>query len=49
MASVSAAQLVSRLRCEIRNQTLGKDGKIIENDRSGSSRLSVPPLAQIWL
>ena len=48
-ANVSAAQIVSRLRPEIRNQTLTKDGKIIENDGSGSYRLSVPPLAQIWL
>ena len=36
-------QLISRLRSEIRNHTLGNDGQIIENDGSGSYRLSLPP------
>ena len=47
--NLSASQLISRLRSEIRNHTLANDGKIIENDGSGSYRLSVPPLAQTWL
>ena len=37
------SQNVSRLRGELRNHTLKRDGSIIENDRSGSYRLSIPP------
>ncbi|RLG23795.1 hypothetical protein DRN85_08695 [Methanosarcinales archaeon] len=39
----SPSQNVSRLRGELRNHTLKRDGSIIENDRSGSYRLSIPP------
>ncbi|MBW1675430.1 MAG: hypothetical protein JRF30_01045 [Deltaproteobacteria bacterium] len=46
---LEAPQLISRLRSEIRNHTPTNDGRIIENDGSGSYRLSVPPLAQIWV
>ena len=46
---LGAPQLISRLRSEIRNHTLANDERIIENDGSGSYRLSVPPLAQTWL
>ncbi len=38
-----ATQLISRLRNELRSLTLAKDGKIIENDKSGNYRLSIPP------
>ena len=39
----SPSQNVSRPRGELRNHTLKRDGSIIENDRSGSYRLSIPP------
>ncbi|MBW1928581.1 MAG: DEAD/DEAH box helicase [Deltaproteobacteria bacterium] len=42
-SNLGAPQLVSRLRNEIRNHTLNKDGKIIESNGSGSYRLSIPP------
>jgi helicase len=42
-SDTGATQLISRLRNELRNLTLTKDGKIIENDGSGSYRLSIPP------
>lgn len=42
-SNVGATQLVSRLRSELRDHTISRDGKIIENDGSGSYRLSVPP------
>ena len=41
-SNLGAPQLVSRLRSEIRNHTLNKDGKIIESDGSGRYRLSIP-------
>ncbi len=40
---IEAAQLISRLRTELRSFTLGKNSKIIENDGSGCYRLSIPP------
>ena len=42
-SNMAVAQLVFRLRSEIRGHTVSKDVKIIENDGSGSYRLSVPP------
>lgn len=42
-SGVEATQFISRLRNEIRSLTLKKDGNIIENDGSGSYRLSIPP------
>jgi replicative superfamily II helicase len=40
---IEAAQLISRLRTELRSFTLAKNSKIIENDGSGCYRLSIPP------
>lgn len=42
-SGTGATQLISRLRNELRSLTLAKDGKIIENDKSGNYRLSIPP------
>jgi helicase len=42
-SGVETTQFISRLRNEIRSLTLAKDGTIIENDGSGSYRLSIPP------
>lgn len=42
-SNLSAPQLISRLRSEIRNHTLNKDGKFIESDGTGHYRLSIPP------
>jgi helicase len=42
-SEIGVTQLISRLRNELRSLTLTKDGKIIENDGSGSYRLSIPP------
>ena len=42
-SGTGSTQLISRLRNELRSLTLAKDGKIIENDRSGNYRLSIPP------
>ncbi len=42
-SDIGSTQLIARLRNELRNLTLAKDGKIIENDGSGSYRLSIPP------
>ena len=39
----SVTQLISRLRSELRDYTIKRDGSIIENDGSGYYRLSVPP------
>lgn len=41
--SQSATQKISRLRAEIGPYTLKRDGTIIENDRAGRYRLSIPP------
>lgn len=41
--SQSASQRISRLRAELGPYTLKKDGSIIENDRTGRYRLSIPP------
>jgi helicase len=42
-SGTGSTQLISRLRNELRSLTLAKDGKIIENDKSGNYRLSIPP------
>ncbi len=41
--NTAVTQLISRLRSELRDYTIKRDGSIIENDGSGYYRLSVPP------
>ncbi len=42
-SGIGTTQLISRVRNELISLTLTKDVKIIENDGSGSYRLSIPP------